>query len=191
MRKVLGVVCVSLGAALVLGALLLFGYNQKESMDAGRASEQALASVREAVRDRGAAPGALDPNMPTVEIDGYAYVGYLSVPSVELELPVMAEWDYDRLKIAPCRQFGSSRTDDLVIAAHNYTSHFGKLSGASVGDAVTFTDMEGVVNAYAVAAVETVDPTLVENVERSGYPLVLYTCTYSGETRSALFCKRM
>ena len=56
--------------------------------------------MQDAVRDGGAAATAkpLDPNMPTVEIDGY-----LSVPSVGLELPVMAEWDYDRLKTAPCR----------------------------------------------------------------------------------------
>lgn len=130
-----------------------------------------------AVRDGGAAATAkpLDPNMPTVEIDGYGYVGYLSVPSVGLELPVMAEWDYDRLKIAPCRQFGSSRTDDLVIAAHNYTSHFGRLSRVSAGDEVTFTDMEGIVNAYAVAAFEEVNPTLVEDIERSGHPPLFST----------------
>ena len=149
--------------------------------------------MQDAVRDGGAAATAkpLDPNMPTVEIDGYGYVGYLSVPSVGLELPVMAEWDYDRLKIAPCRQFGSSRTDDLVIAAHNYTSHFGRLSRVSAGDEVTFTDMEGIVNAYAVAAFEEVNPTLVEDIERSGHPPpVLYTCTYGGKTRSAVFCTR-
>ncbi len=77
-----------------------------------------------------------------------------------------------------------------MIAAHNYTSHFGRLSRVSAGDEVTFTDMEGIVNAYAVAAFEEVNPTLVEDIERSGHPLVLYTCT-GGKTRSAVFCTQV
>ena len=48
-----------------------------------------------------------------VEIDGNEYVGEISIPAIGIDLPVMSEWSYPRLKIAPCRQFGSSRTDDL------------------------------------------------------------------------------
>ena len=43
--------------------------------------------------------------MPTVTIDGYDYIGYVEAPVLGLKLPVMAEWDYDRLKIAPCRRW--------------------------------------------------------------------------------------
>ena len=50
--------------------------------------------------------------MPTAQIDGYDYIGTLTIPALELELPVMAQWDYDRLTIAPCRQFGTTQTDD-------------------------------------------------------------------------------
>ena len=102
----------------------------------------------------------------------------------------MAQWDYDRLKIAPCRQFGSSRTDDLVIAAHNYQNHFGRLKELSRGDTVVFTDMESIVNAYSVEKVETLAPTEIDAVQKSGYDLVLYTCTIGGKTRVAVFCNR-
>lgn len=60
-------------------------------------------------------PVELDATMTVVEINGYDYVGYLSVPKLDLELPVMSDWDYDRLKTVPCRHFGSTKTDDLVI----------------------------------------------------------------------------
>ena len=134
--------------------------------------------------------GPLDPELPVVEIDGNEYVGEISIPVIGIDLPVMSEWSYPRLKIAPCRQFGSSRTDDLVIAAHNYESHFGKLTSLTAGDSVTFTDMDGIVNEYVVNKVEVLDPHSVEEVEHSGYALVLYTCTYGGKTRVTVFCDR-
>lgn len=56
----------------------------------------------------------------------------------------MSEWDCSRLRIAPCRHFGSSRTDDLVIAAHNYKNHFGSLASLAVGTEIFFTDMDDI-----------------------------------------------
>ena len=41
--------------------------------------------------------------MPVMEIDGNDYIGTLSIPSLELSLPVMSEWSYPKLRSAPCR----------------------------------------------------------------------------------------
>ena len=117
-------------------------------------------------------------------------MGYVEIPTLWVKLPVMADWNYNRLEIAPCRQFGSSRTDDLVIVAHNYRSHFGGLKDLKEGDSVIFTDMEGIINTYSVAKIETLKPTDVDTVQNSDYDLVLYTCTYGGQTRVAVFCNR-
>ena len=57
--------------------------------------------------------------MPTMELNGYDYIGVLEAPSLELTLPVMDRWDYERLKISPCRFSGKVYEDDLVICAHN------------------------------------------------------------------------
>lgn len=48
-------------------------------------------------------PTSLDPEMPVVMLDGYEYVGYVEIPALELKLPVMSDWDYNRLTLAPCR----------------------------------------------------------------------------------------
>lgn len=106
----------------------------------------------------------LDLPMTEVEIDGYGYIGYLSLPTLNLELPVMAEWDYDRLAIAPCRYVGSTKSDDLVIAAHNFAQHFGKLSSLSPGDLVYFVDMDGVLSAYEVVELDVLAPTAIEEM---------------------------
>lgn len=202
MPKRAGIAIVVVGAVLILSALLLLLYNRREDAHAGQEAESLLASVEAAIfaqaaetpdkPEATAAPSQtpLDSEMPEVMLDGYEYVGYVEIPTLGLKLPVMSEWDYKRLKIAPCRQFGSSRTDDLVIAAHNYENHFGRLKELSDGDAVTFTDMEGVVNTYCVENIETLKPDAVDAVQNSGYDLVLYTCTKGGKTRVAVFCDR-
>ena len=145
-----GVICVLLGVVLLLAALGLYGYNRWEDAQAGAEAQTVVQDLQEKVVEQtqsaASAPAidtsSLDPELPVVELDGYEYVGTVSIPAIGIDLPVMSEWSYPRLKIAPCRQFGSSRTDDLVIAAHNYESHFGKLSSLTAGDSVIFTDMD-------------------------------------------------
>lgn len=199
-----GIVFVIVGAVLIFSALSLFLYNQNEDAQAGQEAENLLTDVQAVIKEKETThptkpeqPEAtepaesLAPELPVTEIDGYEYVGYLSIPDLELELPVMPEWDYARLKIAPCRQFGSSRTDDLVIAAHNYKNHFGRLSQLASGDTIVFTDMDGIENNYEVILIDTLAPNEVEAVQNSGYDLVLYTCTYGGKTRVTVFCNRV
>lgn len=195
-----GIVFVIAGTVLILSALSLFFYNRYEDEKAGQAAENLLSGVQSFIEEKETTPPTqpeetnppetLDPELPVTEIDGYEYVGYLSIPALELELPVMSEWDYNRLKIAPCRQFGSSRTDDLVIAAHNYKKHFGYLYQLETGASVSFTDMEGIKNEYVITLVKTLSPTEVEAVQNSGHDLVLYTCNYGGKSRMTVFCDR-
>lgn len=202
--KKTGLFLVIAGAVLIASALSLFLYNRHEDAQAGESAENLLAGVQayisgiepaESYGDDGGPSGAepaatLPPELPIVEIDGFGYVGYLSIPRLELELPVLSDWDDRRLKLAPCRQNGSSRTDNLVIAAHNYEKHFGKLHKLSPGDKIIFTDMEGYINIYLVYSVETIQPTDPGAVHSSGHDLVLYTCTFGGEARVAVFCDR-
>ena len=201
MPKKTGIAIIAVGAVLILSALLLLLYNRYEDAHAGQEAESLLASVEGAISAQEmAAPNKpestealslpLDPEMPVVTLGGYEYVGYVEIPTLGLKLPVMAEWDYTRLQIAPCRQFGSSRTDNLVIAAHNYDTHFGKLKELSKGDTVIFTDMEGIVSTYCIEKLETLSPDAVDTVLNSGYDLVLYTCTKGGKTRVTVFCDR-
>ena len=190
----------------MLSALLLLLYNGYEERRAGQEAELLLDDVLSAIADQTDLPTQQTENdveesteqaetlaaeMPVVMIDGYEYIGYISIPDLELELPVMAEWDYNRLKISPCRHFGSSRTDDLVIAAHNYKTHFGKLSSLEEGAEIIFTDMDGIENHYTLSRLDTLAPDAVDAVQNSGYDLVLYTCTPGGATRVVAFCDRV
>ena len=191
----LGTVCIVLGVLLMLAAGGLYAYNRYEDAHAGAEAQTVVQDLEEKVVEKtetaaASTPEEMTAELPSVFVDGYDYVGVLTIPALDLRLPVMQDWSYPKLKIAPCRQYGSSRTNDLVIAAHNYETHFGKIGTLAVGDEVRFTDMDGIDNYYSVQKVEVHDPTDVDAVKNSGYDLVLYTCTYGGKTRIVVFCDR-
>lgn len=129
--------------------------------------------------------------MPTLELNGYRYIGTLEVEDMELSLPVMEEWDYDRLRISPCRFAGNVYDDDLVICAHNYPNHFAPLKFAPLGTQVKFTDAEGAAFCYAVTSIDTVGPNDVETMLHGDWDLTLFTCNTNGQTRCAIRCQRV
>ena len=129
-------------------------------------------------------------SMTLATVDGYDYIGILEIPALELAVPILADWDEKKLDIAPCRHFGTVETDDLVIAGHNYRRHFLNLYKLNVGDEVRFTTMDGTEIDYTVAEKRTLEATAVDTVLESEYDLILYTCTYSGTERTAVFCER-
>lgn len=202
MRNKNGLVCIVLGLALILGAAGLAGYNVVDERHAGENAERAYEQLlAEAV-----APGEtelpefvlpayqIDPRveMPEIEIDGHSYIGYISIPSLGIDLPVMSELTMLNMKIAPCRYYGSLYLNNMVIGAHNYVQHFGRLSNVALGDLVRFTDVQGNVFDYTVADLEQLDPGQTrELVLASDYDLTLFTCTISGMQRFTVRCVRV
>ena len=107
-----------------------------------------------------------------------------------LSLPVMSEWSYPKLRVAPCRYWGSAYDDSLVILAHNYDRHFGRLQELAIGDPVQFIDADGVIYQYTVEKQEILEKPDVEKMVDSGYDLTLFTCTYGGRHRVTVRLRR-
>lgn len=203
MKTKLGIALMVLGSVLVASALGLFLYNNQEQQQAAEAVDALMPQIVEAIKERQeASAGEMsvvpeiyiqkqEKSMSVVEMNGYGYIGFVAIPALELELPVMADWSYPRLKISPCRYTGNMYADDLVIMAHNYASHFGGLQELRMGDMVTFTDMDGETVRYAVVAVDILMPTAVEEMSAGDYDLTLFTCTYGGKSRVTVRCDRL
>ena len=201
MRKKLGVICMILGGVLLLGAAALMLFNENQAAQAEQAVQSVLPVLQEQIAEEradGTEPPVLDIpeelltaediEMEEMEIDGYAYIGFLSIPALELELPIMSDWSYPQLKIAPCRYSGTLRGGDLVLMAHNYARHFGGLSELTEGESVFFTDAAGTIHSFVVAAVDVLSPTAVEEMTAGDFDLTLFTCTYGGKTRLTVYC---
>ena len=129
--------------------------------------------------------------MTEVMIDGIPYIGYLSIQKLDLNLPVISTWNYSLLNVAPCRYVGTVRGEDLVLMAHNYDSHFGKLSQLELGDTITFTDMDGEIISYEVVGEDILEPTAVEEMTAGVFDLTLFTCTYGGKYRVTIYCDQI
>lgn len=219
MRNKLGTICMGLGLLLILAALALFLGNQREARQAGQAAELVLPRLMEAIPSEPRTSAATvpapapsekpetspapllpetavavsmepDPAMTETEIDGRRYIGCLTIPALALELPVISQLDDSNLTVSPCRYAGSAKTDNLVIGGHNYVQHFAYLSRLSPGDTVYFLDMDGVLSAYQVAAVEVLEETAVAEMTAGDYALTLFTCTYGGGSRITVRCDR-
>ena len=186
-----------IGILCLLAAFCLTAYNLWRDGQAGKAAASALQQM-EARQDtdpseEGTPDYVLNPemDMPTQEVDGQSYIGILEIQSLGLSLPIISQWSYPGLRIAPCRYTGSAYQNDLVIAAHNYTSHFGHLKELSPGDAITFTDVDGNVFRYQVAEVETLPPYSVAEMTSGDWDLTLFTCTIGGQSRVTVRCERV
>lgn len=196
-----GDVATGIGILLLASALVLYSYNMIRQNQADMASEEVLEQLIPVVSEPVEIGGdpeeivypdfVLDPNMemPTVEINGRMYIGVLSLPQLELSLPVISEWTYSGFNVAPCRYSGSAYLNDFVIAAHNFSRHFGRISQLTEGDEISFTDVDGNVFTYVVSAMEVLPPTAVDEMVDSGYALTLFTCTIGGRTRLAVRCE--
>lgn len=191
MRRKIAFAFMTVGILFVGFAMCLLIYNNYENKKVQETTGVLIETIRLNIAENELKEEEVDPfdeEMTVKEIDGYGYIGYISVPTLNIDLPVMSEWDYGRLKISPCRYYGSTKTDNLVIAAHNYIVHFKYLGRLKAGDTVTFTDMDANVHNYTVDTVELLMPTDVDKVKDSGNDLILYTCTYGGAKRIVVRC---
>lgn len=198
MGKWIGIICVFLGVVCLLSSVGFVVYNRWEVENAEAVSQDLLADVQNIIDKK--ATGADDTEflpddtkkvpteMATVKVDGYDCIGILSVPVLNLELPVLTDWSYAKLKKAPCHYYGNYYEKDFVIAAHNYKSHFGRLSQLQAGDLVIFTDVNGKEHCYEVVLLETLPKEATQEMIASGFALSLYTCTPGGASRVTVRC---
>lgn len=183
------------GLLLLAAAFLLISYNLWEGQRAGDAAGKVLDELTQAMKQQSEnIPDYLEHpemEMPTLEVEGNQYIGTLEIPALGLTLPVMSQWSYPKLRIAPCRYAGSAYQEGFVIAAHNYSSHFGNLNQLSSGDRIYFTDVTGNRFSYQVAEVEELNPTALEEMVSEGWDLSLFTCTLSGQARVTVRCEKI
>lgn len=211
-KHIVSTLAIILGAVLIAAGLGLVVHNMREASEAGRSSLEKAEILNERILDNISIKDAQDSfreensdlvlnvddrkikGMPTEEIDGNRYIGVLEIPSLNLSLPVMYNWNYTQLRISPCRYSGSYYTDDLVICGHNYRTHFSPLKSLRPGDEAVFVTVMGERLPYVVSNIETVRPTAIEEmIDNSGnspssneWDMTLFTCTTGGRARFAV-----
>ena len=198
-----GKILTGMGLLLIAAALLLTVYNIRESDRAGAESEEMVVRMESLTADL---PERLETEkkelvpeykknpemeMPTVEVNGQECVGMIEIPALGLKLPVISEWSDAKLKKAPCRYSGSAYLKNMIIAGHNYRTHFSGIKRLNPGDSIVFTDADGNIFSYEVAEIETVGGYDIEKMEAGDWDLTLFTCTNKGKARAAVRCREI
>lgn len=193
-----------IGILLLAAAAALVVYNVADSARAGRQAREKADALEHWIDEHTASESNSsfhkntgEETLPTAEVDGELYIGIIEIPEKGLRLPVYADWNYERLRYAPCRFTGSCTGKDLVLCGHNFSSQFGPLRSIEPGADVYFTAVDGNVYHYIVETRETLKPTdvgkMIENEENSDqkaatWDLTLFTCNLGGQTRCAVRC---
>ena len=191
----------TLGLCFIIFAFGLAAYNIWSEQNAGRESEEIVMALTdgtaedtddeveyylpneqyaEAAYEEDAPLYMLYPEMemPSRTIDGRNYIGVLYIDELGLELPVLSELTYPGLRKSPCRYKGSAYEGNLIIAAHNYKTHFGNIKNLSPGSVIRLIDIDNNEFTYVVQTIETLPGTAVEEMESGGWDLSLFTCNY-------------
>lgn len=186
-----GLVPLVLGAVLIIAALGLVAYNLIDDYRAGREASAAAAQLSQSIEQQSneSAP-IIDPDasMPVREVDGHEFIGLLEIPDLGLALPVQNAWSEQAARFSPCRYEGTVYAGNMIIAGHNYRTHFRHLKDLEMGAEVRFTDVTGHVYEYRVTGLETIDGYDVEGMRSGDWDLTLFTCTWNSVSRVTVRC---
>lgn len=207
MNKKHGMCCIILGAMLLIAALSLVFYNSQQNKKSGEAAQEVLTKLKDEIPETSESiqPEYTFPendlfseyetvttswDVPvedeTVMVDENGYIGYITLPDLGIELPVMSQWSYPNLRIAPCRYKGTLEGGDLIIAAHNYNTHFGGLKEYCGGEIIYFTAANGTVRTYEITQIQEINGKDIEAMDFGSdddWDLTLFTCTLGGQSR--------
>ena len=108
-----------------------------------------------------------------------ATLGILNIPALRVTLPIISELTSANLNISAARFSGTvtDRPERLVIAGHNFRTHFAGLATLSIGDRATFTTHGGDTFYYEVVSIFSVHMSETAYVLSGDYwDITLFTC---------------
>ena len=120
----------------------------------------------------------------------YSTVGSISIPSINVNYPILSETTDALLKVSVCKFWGCDPNEvgNLCIAGHNYRNKkfFSKAINLVVGDTIEITDLNEQTLQYSVYDKYTVDPNDVSCTSQltNGKKIItLITCTNDSQQR--------
>lgn len=196
-------ILIAAGIVMLLAGGIIAGYGFIDDYSAGQNARTLLKQIRGEVYPAvtgepvKADPSPLDPSpkgsntpsaAPELQFDA---VGILTIPKLALELPVLSEYSDSLLKVSVCRYEGKvlDKPERLVVAGHNYRSHFGKLRKLAVGDEVRFSNIDGSEYSYTVTEITIISMHDHRALEDGEWHITLFTCDSDRSKRILIRCR--
>ena len=147
------------GISLIIIALLLLIYFEWEEIYSKKESNDIMKTILNN-KDN-------NKNEDEIVIDDLKYIGYIVIPTLDLNLPISKEFSYSSLRKSPTLYYGSLMNNNMVICGHSYKSHFRYLYKLKQGDEVIFVDTKNNRYTYKVELVEELASTDIKEMIES------------------------
>lgn len=198
MKKQIADVMIFFGCVCIVAGIAVYGQNYQQN----KLGQEHCDLIVHEFQAQVLVEAEDDPLSPTVPqmvpvrnemlmIQGDLYIGVLEYG--DYTLPIYMDYSMQNLLSAPCAYAGSLSTNDLVIAGHNYQSHFWDLQYLSPGSTLKITNPNGKVYRYEVVVKETLhESQLTTLLDRAQWDLTLFTCSFpDSNNRIVLRCNRL
>ncbi len=123
--------------------------------------------------------------------------GIIEIPTIKIYYPIFANINEENLKIAPCKLFGKtpSENGNICIAGHNYNNSmfFSNLFKLNINDIIYLFDNKGTqyeYKIYDIYEVSETDFSPIYNFERKEKILTLITCNNNNSNRIIVRAKQ-
>lgn len=195
MKNKIGISLMITGCLAIIAAVFLVGLNIGTNYSSGKKSGEVLSLLESEIESNENEnfiynENKTDKSLKSISVGDNTFIGIINIPDIGIELPVMSSWNYDNLDISPCLYYRDS--EKMVIAAHNFSTHFGKIKELSYGDYITFRDTENNIQMYEVVNTEILDSYDTKKmISGEDWDLTLFTCTLSGTQRVTVRCKEI
>lgn len=174
------------GVILVVASLGLGGYNLYDDYRSHIKAEEILEKLEERMCDE-----KNEQSHNSLDIEESEYCGILSIPQIDLRIPVSSKYTFSQMKKSLCRYAGSLDKNNMVICGHNNRAFLGRLDEVYEGDSVYYTDMNGREYEFLIIITEYLDGDAVDKMleDSEEWDLSVFTCNYSGNLRYVIRCK--
>ncbi len=125
----------------------------------------------------------------------YKAIAKLSIPKLELTLPILSECTTQSLKISVCKFQGPEplQEGNLVVTGHDYKNgaHFGRLDELSIDDEIIVSDANGDFRRYFAYEILVVAPDDLAALDTGNNlnAVTLVTCAEDGTMRLLVKCR--
>ncbi len=129
---------------------------------------------------------------------GYNVVGIISIPSINVEYPILEKVTTNSIKVGVAYLSGAkiNKPGNTIIQGHNYRNglFFSNLYKLSIGDAIFVTDQEGTRIKYEVYknfSAESTDTSFYNRDTEGKRELTLSTCTEDEALRTIILAREV
>lgn len=172
-----------LGLLFIGLAFSLLCYLELEDINSSKKSALVMNTILKDINEK-------NTDEKVLNINGFNYIGYLVIPSLDINLPITANYTEESLKISPSLYYGSVNKN-MIICGHAYKSQFKYLYQLKTGDKVIFTDINNNTYVYEVVLIEEIKQNEINKMLNSEFDLTLYTCTFNNLSRVTVRCKKI